>query len=121
MTGWEKNDTLVFQPPLMEKAGNYTEEVGLRISEGFPFMKLNLIVEQTIMPSHETHCDTIQCDLIDEHSNIKGRGVGSYQFLFPLTTLDLKEGDRLYITLRHDMKREILPGISDVGIRLSRK
>jgi len=97
------------------------EEVGLRISEDFPFMKLNLIVEQTVMPSQEKRCDTIQCNLIDEYSNIKGQGISSYQFRFPLTTIELKEGDRLRIAIRHDMKREILPGISDIGIRMARR
>ena len=39
-----------------------------------------------------------------------------YQYDFPLSTLRLKEGDSLALVVRHAMKREILPGISDVGI-----
>ncbi len=105
----------------MTSSGYYSEEIGLRISEGYPFMKLNLIVEQTIMPSRQTRSDTIQCNLIDQQSNVKGKGISSYQYRFPLTTLELKEGEQLYIAVRHDMKREILPGISDIGIRLTRQ
>lgn len=121
LSGWEKNDTLTFQPPVIKQAGTYSEELGLRISEGYPFMSLNLIVEQTILPSHEKRSDTLQCNLIDKQSNIQGQGVSRYQFQFPLTSFNLKEGDKLYIAVRHDMKREILPGISDIGIRLIRK
>ncbi len=121
LSGWEKNDTLIFQPPAMKQAGTYKEALGLRISEGYPFMGLNLIIEQTVLPSHEKRSDTLRCNVIDQQSNIQGQGVSQYQFLFPLTTINLKEGDKLYIAVRHDMKREILPGISDVGIRLTRE
>ena len=44
-----------------------------------------------------------------------------YQFAFPVADVDLNEGDSVQIRIRHDMKREILPGIADVGIKLSRK
>ena len=97
------------------------EEIGLRINSAYPFMSLNLIVEQTVYPSHETHCDTLRCSLIDKQGNAKGRGISHYQYLFHLTTLKLNKGERLYVAIRHDMKREILPGISDIGIRLTRK
>ena len=45
---------------------------------------------------------------------------GEYQYIFPLKTLPLEKDDSLFIEIRHDMKREILPGITDVGIKLSR-
>jgi hypothetical protein len=32
--------------------------------------------------------------------------------------LQLQEGDSLHVVVRHNMKREILPGIFDVGIKL---
>jgi hypothetical protein len=32
----------------------------------------------------------------------------------------LNKGDSLEIKIRHDMKREILPGISDIGIMLNK-
>ena len=116
--GWEKNDTLSFIVPPMTSSGNYTEEIGLSISGNYPFLGLTLVTEQTIMPSMETRRDTLNCDLIDKHGNNKGSGVSQYQHLFHLTTLRLKEGESMHIAIRHDMKREILPGICDVGVTL---
>ena len=52
---------------------------------------------------------------------MKGHGISTYQYNFHLTTLTLNEGDSLHIAVRHNMKREILPGISDIGIRLSQQ
>ena len=121
IAGWEKNDTLSFTIGPMAKAGEYVEEVGLRISGDYPFMGLNLVVEQTVLPANEKKTETLTCSLVDEHGNAKGRGVSHYQYVFHLTTLKLNENDILHIALRHDMKREILPGISDIGIRLTKK
>ena len=120
LTGWEKNDTLAFMTDPMPADGNYTEEIGLRISADYPFMGLYLVVEQTVLPSNEVRHDTLSCSLIDEKGNTMGNGISHYQYLFHLTTLSLKKGDRLYVAIRHDMKREILPGIADVGVRIKR-
>ena len=119
LAGWEKNDTLNFYVPPVGQDGLYREEVGLRISGDYPFMGLNLVIEQTI--AHHTRRDTLVCAVIDDHGNATGRGVSQYQYRFPLTTLHLNRGDALHVTIRHDMKREILPGIADIGLRLTRE
>ena len=120
VNGWEKNDTIVFMTESVDQRGLYMEEVGLRINGSYPFLGLNLIVEQMVLPSRESRSDTLNCQLIDEQGNAKGRGVSHYQYLFHLTTLRLNRGDQLRIAIRHDMKREILPGITDIGIRLNK-
>jgi gliding motility-associated lipoprotein GldH len=120
IAGWEKNDTLNFVVGPLKDGGDYVEEVGVRISGDYPFTGLNLIVEQLLLPSHEKRSDTLCCSLIDEQGNAKGRGISHYQYLFHLTTLKVEPDGQLHIAIRHDMKREILPGIADIGIKLSR-
>lgn len=120
VAGWERNDTLTFNTEAVKLGGRYMEEIGLRINGNYPFMGLNLIVEQTVLPAGDRRSDTLNCNLIDEQGTAKGRGVSHYQYMFHLTTLRLNRGDRLHIAIRHDMKREILPGITDIGVRLSR-
>ena len=129
VSGWEKNDTLTFLTAPIAVEGHYAEDVGLRISGDYPFIALNLIVEQTVLKTPTSKLktqtsnlvDTLTCNLIDEMGNAKGNGISHYQYTFPLTTLSLAQGDRLRITIRHDMKREILPGITDIGIRLTKE
>ena len=116
--GWEKNDTLFFAITPIKQDGNYQENIGIRINGSYPFMGLTLIAEQTIFPSMESHSDTLNYELIDEDGNMKGKGISHYQYSFPLKTLQLQEGDSVSINIRHDMKREILPGVSDIGITL---
>ncbi|PTL34184.1 gliding motility lipoprotein GldH [Prevotella sp. oral taxon 376] len=119
--GWEKNDTLTFHVPKMAKAGVYQEELGLRIDNSFPFMRLALIVETTVIPDFQVLRDTVTPELVDAHGRYTGSGISHFQYTVPVREIHLKEGDSLRICIRHDMKREIMPGISDVGIILSGK
>mgnify|MGYP004580451267 CR=1 FL=1 len=126
IAGWEKNDTLSFEIPPLTSAGYYQEQLGMRITGAYPFMGLTLIVEQTIYPDKHKKSekiekvDTIQCDLIDKNGITKGQGISYYQYNFPINVYRMNEGDSIHVTIRHDMKREILPGVSDLGLKLSR-
>lgn len=121
IAGWEKNDTLIFDIPPIIDAGVYQETIGLRINDAYPFMGLCLIVEQTIEPSHIVHIDTLNCRLIDHNGIALGQGISYYQYNFHLTNLHFNAKDSVHVSIRHNMKREILPGISDIGISLTKR
>lgn len=116
--GWNKDDTLVFTVRPVKQGGVFKEEVGLRTTGDYPFMGLCLIVEQTVLPSAVTRCDTLNCRLTSDDGNVKGRGVSCYQYRFHLTNITLADGDSLCVRIRHNMRRETLPGITDVGMRI---
>ena len=122
IAGWERNDTLTFCIPPVKTDGLYSIDLGLRTTGDYPFKRLTLIVEHQVMGSgahgslSKIPVDTLSCSLIDNRGRAKGNGVNYLQSEFHLTTLSLHEGDSLRINIRHDMKREILPGLSDLGI-----
>lgn len=118
---WERSDTLFFRNIAIKASTQYKEEIGLRINDNFPFQNLFLVVEQDIRPLHQHRIDTLNCKLIDKYGTIKGRGLSYYQYNFHLTTLQLNAGDTLDVHIRHHMKREILPGIANIGIKLSKQ
>lgn len=120
VTGWEKVDTLVFNVAPVAEAGRYGTDLGLRTNTLYPFTSLTLIVEQTVYPSRFHKADTLNCKLIDKNGNTKGQGVSYYQYHFHVSQMQLHPKDSLHVTVRHNMKREILPGISDIGIALTR-
>lgn len=119
IAGWEKNDTLSFGVPRMKTSGTYRSELGLRINNSYPFTGLTLIVEQHVYPANILTKDTLKCTLTDKMGHHNGKGVNYYQYKFGISRISLNRGDSLHVNVRHDMKREILPGISDVGISLS--
>lgn len=124
IAGWEKNDTLSFEIPPLANGGYYQEQLGLRITGAYPFMGLTLIVEQTIYPTESNKeektmkVDTIQCSLIDKNGVTKGQGISYYQYDVPINVYRMNANDSIHLCIRHDMKREILPGISDIGIKM---
>ena len=120
-SGWEQYDQLTFDTDKLADDATYQEEVALRINNRYPFMQLTLIVEQTVYPAGHMMTDTLDCDLIDERGNAKGEGISQYQYLFPLKTIQLHQGDSLHLSVHHNMKREILPGVTSVGVKLSKK
>ena len=131
IAGWEKNDTLSFAiPPLT--SGLYQENLGLRITGAYPFMGITLIVEQEIFPNQESKKEK------EERNKLQIMGVKSHQAkkvargekIVKLDTIQcnlinnlyhFNENDSIHIMIRHDMKREILPGISDIGIKLEKR
>ena len=119
-SGWEKNDTICFGIPPVSKAGNYKEELGLRINEDYPFRGLCLVIQQTVLPSGYCHNDTLNCNLIDKKGTIRGIGISHYQYTFHVNTIRLAEGDSLHLLVKHNMKREIMPGVTDIGIKIER-
>ena len=118
---WEKVDTIHFDVPPVTQAGTYEQTLGLRIMGDYPFMGLTITVEQTIYPRGERHQYQQDCKLIDKNGNAQGSGVSYFQYDYPIGELILNEGDSVHISVVHNMKREILPGISDIGINLTRK
>ena len=120
-TGWEKSEGVAFDISPVAQAGNYREELGLRIDGDYPFQGLCLVVQQTILPSGYRHNDTIDCSLFDKNGRVKGYGINHYQYSFHINTLRLTEGDSLHILVKHNMKREIMPGITDIGIQIEKE
>ena len=117
---WDKNDTLTYDVSPLE-AGRYREEVGVRIDRSYPFTSLSLVVKQTILPSGYVHRDTITCKLVDKNGRFRGQGVSYYQQTFHLNTISLHDGDSLHINIKHNMKRELMRGVSDIGLRIDRE
>ncbi len=130
INGWERNDTLnfMFKPsesiPLhgvKDSILNFQECVELRINSSYPFRSLYLVVEQTILPAGIKKSYSLPCFLVNKRGLFNGRGVNFYQYHFHLTDMRLHRDDSVSIRIRHNMKREILPGISDIGIRIEKK
>lgn len=116
IAGWDKVEALSYDVPRLSKGGRYAVDLGLRVSEAFPFQRLTLIVEQTVYPGKRHQRDTINCEMVTPKGTVEGNGISYFQYHFRISERDYKEGDSLHITVRHNMKREIMPGIADVGI-----
>ena len=128
--GWDKNDTLTFSVPAVAADGVYDIGLGLRTTGDYPFMSLTLLFEANIIAKNAENISygtaperlsrTLSCPLVSSRGRSQGQGVSLYQYNFHVATISLREGDSLQVNIRHNMKREMLPGLSDLGLSITR-
>ncbi len=119
--GWRPADTLAFDVDRLQKDGCYAVEVLLRTSSLRPYpyrqlwleLRLQWDAPQTAAP------DTLVCTLVTAKGKSLGTGVTQSQYAFVLDTLRFSSAAKGRILVRHIMSDESLPGITEVGLRLS--
>lgn len=120
-TGWEKADTMSYHVRGMNKSGSFKEEIGLRLNGSYPFLGLCIIVEQTILPANVVTCDTLNCNFVNSSNKYTSNGISYRQYKYHLKDIKLNKGDSIDIRIRHNMMREVLPGIADIGVKIDIK
>jgi len=117
--GWLASEELAFNWTVEDTLERYDFFVDLRHDQTYPFSNIYLFLEFTF-PNGKIARDTLGCDLADERGQWYGSGFGNLvdhrigfreATQFPLT-------GSYQMTLRHAMRTDPLPGISDVGFRL---
>ena len=125
--GWEKHDTLSFSIPAVVATGEYELGLGLRATGIYPYMSLALVIETDVISTDSLQPSFRSSDkrsysksfqLVNQRGYAEGQGVSLFQYHFPLATLSLQAGDSLNVNIRHNMRQEMLRGISDLGISL---
>ena len=123
--GWERNDFVDFHIQSAQEDGYHTEIIGVRADHTYPFKSLQLIVSQNIVSTTKVRksvfrSDTLSVDIYDDEGMMAGSGVNLHQYEIPFKSLRLEKGDSLYMTIRHNMSRRRIKGISDVGVKIYR-
>lgn len=120
--GWEPGDSLKFNVDTLKTAGKYQITLGLRtsVSIPYPYQSITLLVCQHWKNPERTFRDTVNINLTDEHGDANGSGVSFNQYTYEWKTIDIPIGSCGYITVNHLMRSEMLPGISNVGVKLKR-
>lgn len=119
--GWEKNDAVEFLTDTLAESATYALTLGLRISDAYPFRNLHMVIDQTVTPSGQHITDTVTCHVADRQGLMLAGGVALYQYDLPVRKRFYLAGNQVRFRVRHNMKREILPGISDIGITLRKE
>lgn len=116
--GWESKDTLTFSIDSLTTEDTYVLSLGIRTAANYPFQSLWVVVKQSWGTPLRQRIDTVACVTHDPHGNALGKGVARSQQSLAVDTLQLPVGAKGIISIRHIMRRDLLPGISDVGIEL---
>lgn len=120
--GWQKADTVAFDLPPEVPAGTYQLEVGIRHTGAYPYRDIWLSVTQVDGDSLPSHTDTLHIYLADEKGQWQHEGAvgGLFQATYVWDKPVVWGTDSLGRSFRiaHLMRKNPLPGISDVGVRL---
>ena len=121
LSGWERNDTVNFNVPPVKQGGNYSMSINLRTDNSYPFTAITVVVNRKVLPSGWLRADTLKCKLMDRGGHSLGKGINLYQYRFRIATASFRRGDSLCVKVNHGMRREILPGIADVGLTVEKE
>ena len=116
MDGWERSDTLLF---CVNNATDsiFSEQLGLRINSKFPYRDLALVVEQRLQHNPcIIKSDTLYLNLANEDGLFIGKGLNIFHYDVDLGTIVLPKADTLQVSVYHNMRREMLPGVASIGI-----
>lgn len=118
--GWTNSDTLTFNVDTLRRYGDYTTYLCLRTRHDFPYRYMSVTVDQTVMPKTRRKHREATMEIVNKDGAQEGTGINHRIYEVPLFTEWLGPGDSLRIVVKHNMSRETMPGIIDVGIKLKR-
>jgi len=118
---WNRNDTAVFNVRIEEKSQAYDVSIELRNNDAYPFSNIWLFVDYKL-PNGKSRTDTVTADLADIYGKWYGKGMSLYNFSIPYETTVLFPDTGIYTySIRQGMRDDPLKGISDIGLKVSKK
>ncbi|MDR2806481.1 MAG: gliding motility lipoprotein GldH [Dysgonamonadaceae bacterium] len=118
---WDKKEAIRFEVPVRDTTVPYHVMIQLRNNDHYPFRNIWLFIEYQT-PSGSTRIDTLCTDLADAYGKWYGSGISLYSYSFPYQ-LNVQYPDTgIYTyTLRQGMRADVLKGVADVGLRVSKE
>ncbi len=119
--GWNKKDTLCFDMQVADSQTSYRLYVELRYRDTYPYRNLSLLVDYLTPDSVYLQTGTLQMMLADDAGVWLGEGLnGLYQCSFSAGIIPVNKPGQYRILLTYAFPDSVLPGISDVGIRVNK-
>jgi gliding motility-associated lipoprotein GldH len=118
---WSRDEPAVFNVKIEEKSQPYDVSIELRNNDAYPFSNIWLFVDYKT-PGGKSRTDTISADLADIYGKWYGKGMSLYNLSIPYETSVLFPDTGTYIwSVRQGMRDDPLKGISDIGLKVSKK
>jgi len=121
LDGWWNTDTIRFELGPVMDGGTFHDEVTLRTTTAYPYTQLAVVVRQQVIPNGEARTDSITLLLTDNQGNPSGVGTIHRHHSLELRPLHIEKDQQLAVSIYHNMKKECLSGITDIGITITKK
>jgi len=118
---WNRSDIADFNVKIDDKAQLYDVSIELRNNDAYPFSNIWLFIDYKT-PDGKSRTDTISADLADVYGKWYGKGMSLYNLSIPYENAVLFPDTGTYIwSVRQGMREDPLKGISDIGLKVSKK
>ncbi|MDR0412782.1 MAG: gliding motility lipoprotein GldH [Dysgonamonadaceae bacterium] len=118
---WAPADTVRFEVPISDHSTLNDIYIEVRNNNDYPFRNLWLFVDYG-NPDGQTRSDTIHVELADIYGKWYGKGISLYHYSFPYElNVQYPDTGKYVYSIRQGMRENPLKGISDVGLKISRK
>ncbi|MDH8701205.1 gliding motility-associated lipoprotein GldH [Dysgonomonadaceae bacterium PH5-43] len=116
---WDKSDTAKFEVVISNNV-DYEVSLQIRNNNDYSFRNLWLFVDCT-NPTGQTRHDSINVELADVYGNWYGKGISLYSLTIPYENIQQQDSGLYRYSIRHGMREDVLKGISDIGLTVSKK
>ena len=118
---WDSDNPAVFNVKIEDNSQPYDVSIELRNNDNYPFGNIWLFIDYQA-PDGKSRTDTIGFDLADAQGKWLGKGLSLYNLSMPYKTSVLYPDTGTYIySIFQGMQEKPLKGISDIGLKVSKK
>lgn len=121
VSGWERDSIITIPLDTIRENGIYEMSVGVRSYYGYPYKYLWLQISTEIYCPGWKTTDTLKCNITDENGRYLGAGLNIFEKQYFLKETYLKKGQYGFVRIKQIMRRNPLPGVSDIGLSLKKE
>ena len=119
--GWDRKDAAVFHINMDNTTDLFDVSLEIRNNNDYPFRNIWLFVDSQA-PGGDVQTDTIGVNLADAYGKWQGKGISLYSLAIPYKTgVRFPQKGTYTYSIRHGMSENPLKGISDIGLKISKK
>ncbi|MDR0231616.1 MAG: gliding motility lipoprotein GldH [Dysgonamonadaceae bacterium] len=117
---WDKDSIFQFEVNITDTINPYQFFIETRNNNLYPYRNIWLFIDiQT--PSGDIRKDTIGYDLADDFGKWLGKGISVYKFQVPYEkSFIFPQSGNYVFSIKHAMREDVLTGISEIGIKLTK-
>jgi gliding motility-associated lipoprotein GldH len=118
---WNREDEAVFKVIIDNQSVSYDISIDIRNDNDYPFSNIWLFVDLKT-PGGSIRTDTLSADLADVYGKWYGKGLCLHSLSIPYETgFHFPYPGTYTFVIRQGMRENPLKGISDVGLKVSKK
>ena len=118
---WSQQETARFEIPIQDITASYEVFCEIRNNNDYPFQNIWLFIDIQ-NPKGEILSDTLPIELADMYGKWRGKGIGLYTSSHSYKeNIQYPDTGTYVYTIRQGMRINPLKGISDIGLRISKK